>query len=629
MRTLLLQPPLSPASEVNPPVGLCTLAAWLQGQGHEVRILDLDLDVRKGDGSEHQQSVDMMLRQIADFEPGLLAVTSMYSNSLQAARLLATAKEQHPGLITVAGGPHFGALPAESMRRIPQLDAAVEGEGEQALSALITAVEQGTSWADIPSLHFRSNGELRANPQGPLLDLGTFGPIWQGLGEAVSLDRYAGTIPQGAPRKLMYVEAGRGCPYHCTFCATAPFWQRKFRVKPVDVLVEEIRFLHEHLGYDSFVLVHDLLTVSRKFISDFCDAMLQSQLPVEWMANSRTDIKLPGLLPKMKAAGCWKLFFGVESASDRMQEAFDKHLDQKEVFHTITELAEHGLASTCSFVIGFEHETPEEVSASIASGARLKLLGAEIVQFHRLRLWPPARLTKEGLPVEFDLDSLRIEYPFTQLPDDDVDAIRNDNVFFSGYFVPLSGAGNSTQLAQVEMFFHHVVAIAPLTLAALAQFLGEKLVPSFYAALDRLGTIQRQQLDWEGGGLWANWQALRPWLDALIASADDQAAEILCGLADYEEKRLRFTKSTWGEGDGAVAQGEGWVVFPCSVNAPKAIASLCAGQPLGPEVLEAILVVLVRRPGNNFQAYSLEPAMLSRLRTKDPELLKALADLAT
>ncbi len=623
-----MQPPLSPGTEVNPPVSLCTLAGWLRHEGHDVRILDLDLDIQEGDGSEHERSVDLMMRQLTDFEPEMLAVTSMYNNSLQAARLVTAAKEANEALVTIAGGPHFGALSKESLERIPHLDFAVEGEGEQAISSLIAALENGGSWQDIPSLHFRDNGELRSNPQGELIDMSQLGNAWSDLGDAIDLRRYADTIPKDSARRLVYTEAGRGCPFKCTFCATAPFWRRKFRVKPVPVLIDELRFLYEELGYDSFVLVHDLLTVNKRFMSDFCDAMIEANMPVQWMANSRTDIKLPGLLPKMKAAGCWKLFFGVESASERMQEAFDKHLDQGEIFDTITELRDNGLSCTCSFVIGFEEETPEEISASVLSGARLKLLGAEIVQFHRLRLWPPARLTEEEHEVEFDLDSLRIEYPFTKLPPQDIEEIENDKTFFSGYFVPLSQAGTSPQLAQVEMFFHHIVALTPATVVVLGQSMGNELVPRFYDVLERLGGIEREVLDWSEGDLWSNWEAIRPWLDGLIATIDDERSlALLTGLVDYEEKRLRFTQGDWSDGDGAAAAGDGWVVFPSSVNASQIAAKLAASQPLEDDVLQPILVVLARPADGGFASYGLGMEMLPKLEAKDPELIEALNGL--
>src|SRR5262249_33348428 len=161
----------------------------------------------------------------------------------------------------------------------------------------------------------------------------------------------------------------------------------------------------------------------------------------------------------------------------------DKPRDPQGAQATVTELARHGISCTCSFVLGQPDETAEEMSASIALGARLKLGGAETIQFHRLRMWPPAPITTGTLPVEFDLDSLRIEYPFVEVPPAHVDEIRAANAFFSGYFVPETTAGTPAQMAQVEMFFHHAVSLAPYTISALGQLTRGGMVAAFYDAL--------------------------------------------------------------------------------------------------------------------------------------------------
>src|SRR5262249_21482743 len=210
------------------------------------------------------------------------------------------AKRGGPEIVTVTGGAHFGALGPASLRRLPELDFAIQGEGEPALAGLLDALSGGGSWEGIPSLCYRRNGEIVTNPAAPQMDLATLPPMWSTLGDALDLRRYVRTIPEGSERRIVYIEAGRGCPFACTFCATAPFWRRQFRVKPAARIVDEIRFLHEEHGYNGFMLVHDLLTVSPKFMAEFTDAMLAAKLPVEWMANSRTDIPLKGLPPKMK-----------------------------------------------------------------------------------------------------------------------------------------------------------------------------------------------------------------------------------------------------------------------------------------------------------------------------------------
>ncbi len=617
MRVLLTHPPLLPAGEVTPPLGLCTLASWLRSQGHVVRVLDLDLEV-KGHAKANLYYRDLFCEMMREFSPQVVGLTSMYNNSLQAERLLQSAKTSDPGVVTVAGGSHFGALGQQSLQRIPELDYVIEGESESALAMLLA----GTPASEIPRLHYRVEGQLRANPASGLMNLTDLPPMWSTLGESVQLSRYAATIPSTSSRRIVYIEAGRGCPFSCTFCATAPFWEQRFRVKPVHRIVDEIRFLHEKFSYDSFILVHDLLTVSAKFMSEFCDAMLEARLPVEWMANSRTDIRLRGLLPKMKAAGCWKLFYGVESASARIQEEIDKHLKMDAVLETIRDLADHGIAATTSFVMGFPTELSAELSSTIGMGARLKLMGVETVQFHRLRLFPPSRLSRSLQSGEFDLGSLKIEYPFIEIPDEDVMAIKSDPEFFSGYCTPMTSSGSPDQLAQVEMFFHHLVALAPLTVAAVARFVGPTLIDSFYSTIQSCGPLKREKLDWEGGNLYGNWLELRPLVETWIHQElllDSWQAEIVTALVLYEEQRIGFVSGR--SVHRPLIYGKNWAAFQSQLNLPETLEQLRSDAPLAPDLLSPTTVVLARKGDGVFAAYTVDQERIPDLLHGDDSLL--------
>jgi radical SAM superfamily enzyme YgiQ (UPF0313 family) len=627
MRVLLTQPPLLPAAEVTPPLGLTTLASWLMAQGHETRILDLDLEVRERDSASEDRYVPQFKRSLDEFEPDVCAVTSMYSNSLQAEHLVRAAKRYRPEIVTVAGGAHFGALGPASLRRLPELDFAIQGEGEPSLSGLLDTLAAGGSWKDVPSLCHRVDGEIVTNPAVDQMNLADLPPMWTTLGDALDLRRYVNTIQPGSQRRLIYIEAGRGCPFACTFCATAPFWRRQFRVKPAARIVDEMRYLHEVHAYDSFMLVHDLLTVSPKFMAEFCDAMLEAKLPVEWLANSRIDIRLKGLVPKMKAAGCWKLFFGVESASERVQKVVDKHLDPRDAETTVAELSQNGISCTTSFILGQPDERPEEMSETIALGARLKLMGAETVQFHRLRMWPPAPITNLPLPVDFDLDSLRIEYPFPQVPSEHVDAIRADNAFFSGYFVPETTAGTNAQVAQVEMFFHHAVTLAPFTVAALGQLTHGGLVSAFYDALAEVGSLKREELSWDPTGEpHLNWRTMRPLFKALIAHAPltEETRRLVEGLFGYEEWRMHFATGV-PTPEPAAAGGNTWSAYLSPIDVSQAIERLRAGEELTEDLLEPRILILAREASGGFASYELDTDQLPELKRPDSELVRELS----
>ena len=615
MRVLLVHPPLSTTAEVTPPLGVCTLAAYLQQQGHELRILDLDLEI-KGQSDGRQKYPGILDRALREYSPQAVGITSMYNNSLQAERLVILIKRFDSSIVTIAGGSHFGALGRQALRRLPELDYAIEGEGEQAFAALLGAIETGGPIHGIPRLQYRMGPDLRTNPSNGLLDLSALPPVWPNLDGIIDIQRYAKTVPEGSQRRAIYLEAGRGCPFACTFCATAPFWERKYRVKPVERILEEMRFLYEEHGYDGFMLVHDLLTVDKQFINAFCDAMIDSQLPVEWMANHRTDINLHGLLPKMKTAGCWAMFFGIESASARLQKEMRKGLKYEGVVSTIRGLSDLGIASTCSFVIGFPDETPAELSSTVAMGAELKLIGAGMVQFHRLRTWPPAPLAATVMPAKFDLDSLRIEYPFLEVPEGDAAVIEHDPEFFAGYFARHSQAGTFAELAQAELFFTQAVAAAPLTIAVAGRVMGVTLMDSFYQVFSTIGGITREQIEADTSSLLPIWVVLRPflerWFDAHSALENWQR-ELLRGVMNYEEARLRFVNSDPVMLGGAEASGENWAAFVSNVDVEAVFEAIHNRAPLTPEHVRRTAVVLVCYGSNSYRAYATEVTRIPEL----------------
>lgn len=578
MRILFAAPPLTPLGDIQPPVGLAALAAWAKTKGHDVCVLDLDLAQRLLGRQDWPECLSLFRQAMAQFCPEVAAVTSMYSNSLQAERLIDLAKDCDPDIVTLAGGSHFGALPVQALERQPNLDFAIKGEGESALLALLTQLEADRDWAGVPSLAWRDGNQVKLNPAAELIDLNLLPNPWAVLEDELPVRNYIDAI-DGEP--IAYVEAGRGCPFACSFCATAPFWERRFRVKTPAQIVEEIRSLHG-VGYEKFVLVHDLLTVNRKFIAAFCEAMLESRLPVQWMANARTDLAMDGLLPLMKAAGCWKLFFGIESASSRVQTAIAKDLDAEQSTRLIRDLGQHGLTSTCSFVIGFPDESVEELSRSVQLGARLKMLGAETVQFHRLRIWPPAPLSFLEMARQFDQASLQIEYPYFKVAEEDLEAIRNDPAFFGGYFPPDCTAAAPWQISQLELFAHHAVALAPMTIYAMEALRPGQLVRHFFESLDEDGPIPRQSLDLDGGDIGLNWRTIRHRITLIADRLDLTGSDRLVyeGLLEYEHKRTEFTQTA----KVARPADKPSAMFSVAVDIGKSIEAIIADD-LDPDVL--------------------------------------------
>ena len=125
--------------------------------------------------------------------------------------------------------------------------------------------------------------------------------------------------------RSMRVEAGRGCPFHCTFCSTATFFGRKYRVKAAAKLVSELKFLNSAYNITEFSLQHDLFTVNRRKVLEFCEEVRPCGF--SWTCSARIDCVDSELLREMARSGCRGIYFGVETGSSNLQELVKKRLD--------------------------------------------------------------------------------------------------------------------------------------------------------------------------------------------------------------------------------------------------------------------------------------------------------------
>lgn len=554
-RVALINPPLQRSGAVTPHLGLAVLARALGERGHAIDWLDLDLEKPLRGLTSFEQCLALTEAWLAECRPDVIGCTSMFNNSLFAEKIAETGRRTLPDAAIVAGGPHFGVLGERALRRNPALDHVVTGEADKAFPDLVDALESGNRLDGVTNLVSRGEDEGNPSrpptirPDGPLIDLKAMsGNIWADLAGIVPLERYVATQPANGAARMTYIEAGRGCPFSCNFCATAPFWKNRYRTKPVETIVAEMEWLHAAHGFGHFILVHDLLTVRRDFMSDLCDAIFDARLPVTWMANSRIDIDHGGLLPKFRAAGCTKLFFGIESASPEIQRFTTKRLDPETIGPTIGALRRQGITSTCSFVFGFPEESEAEFSRTVELAAQTKLLGAETVQFHRLRLWPPAPIVARSGEAHFDEDSLRIEWPFTRVEPGAIEEIRADRDFFPGYYSLDSPCGTPRQLARAETFFLAAIATVPIATALLCRMLGERLIGVFNA----LGEAGPGDAGAAPDTLSDHWRGIEPLFRALVAeakAADDRHASLIDALIDYELKRLAFVERSTAAAD--------------------------------------------------------------------------------
>lgn len=404
--------------DVHPHLGLLSLAAVAESDGHAVKIYDPKRLIKWGRLPYDSTLYERAAREILDERPQAVGFTALGCSFLFALNVAALLKRCEPDLPVLLGGPHATMLHRQILERFTQFDAVVRYEADETFPAVLDNLER-RSFEGVPGLSWRGAGGLHFNPGSPKVeDL-----------DRLPLADYEHYPVEELGLDLLRIEAGRGCPFMCTFCSTASFFQRSFRLKSAGRLVAELDRLHARYGFRDFKLDHDLFTVNRRKILEFCEAA--SGRGYRWRASARVDCVDEELLTRMAEAGCVGLYFGIETGSARMQQVAKKRLDLALVGPTLAACERLGIETTASFITGYPEELEEDQADT------LDLLGrcfgpACLPQFHMLAPEPGTPMF-ERLGDQLEYDGYAGPYNAFLVGEEDERLVNEHRDIFSTY----------------------------------------------------------------------------------------------------------------------------------------------------------------------------------------------------
>lgn len=404
------------------PMGLMYLAVATSRAGYDVHIADCD---------KNGWTLNDLSNFIKENNPQCIGI-NMFSNYLLVARdYLNMIKEVAPEIKTIVGGPHPSAAPKQTMNYLKNADYAMVGEGEVGFPMIVNHILKGAhKLEEIPGLIWRKDNEIMVNPQTFTNDLDRFHPdIWnfinmteyQKKGYNVGLDTAA-------------VFSTRGCPFDCTFCSANTIVGKKFRVRSLDNIISELRYLKDHYNVKNVILPDDNFTLNRNFVKSFCESILRENLHFKFLFTNgiRLDSLDEEILSLMLKAGIHKsVAIGVESGSDKILKLMKKSLSVAEIREKVLLMKKSGFRPIGYFIIGFPGETKETIMETINLSLELPFYRA---QFNTYKPYPGCPsykdLVKSGEIDEdtYDFDSLRtdlIPYVPKGMTLDEIRELRN------------------------------------------------------------------------------------------------------------------------------------------------------------------------------------------------------------
>jgi len=340
-------------SAFEPQLGILSLAAVLEQRGDCLRIVDLNrayLKCALGGTSTAASFAEVAARLVVDCHSEIYAFGSICSSYPLTIRIAIAVKALSKDSLVLLGGPQASVVDIQTLARFPFIDFVLRGEAEHSLPILLQELEASHELNQVPGLTYRFESHTKRNCNSPAitdLDALPF-PAYHLTGDLI-----------GA--KTAALELGRGCPFSCTFCSTNDFFRRNFRLRSPARVLRDMRTIAARYSIQDFALVHDMFTVDRRRVIDFCHAMSSSGERFTWSCSARTDCVDEELLELMAISGCIGIFLGVESGSRRMQGIIDKHLDPIQAENVIEAAEQLGIRTTVSLITGFPEEMWDDV----------------------------------------------------------------------------------------------------------------------------------------------------------------------------------------------------------------------------------------------------------------------------
>ena len=368
MKILLINPQRSPenkilefASEdarhfihkklIGPPLGLLTIAAAVKD--FDVTVIDL-----KGEYDLHPDAPelkDLVLSYLQEHQPDIVGVTFIASELYSGLEILKVSKVFNPEILTVAGGLHVTLCPEDFTADF--VDVLCPGHSAGIFRELVIAKEKKLAYENVAGIIINTKNEQKSS----LLPT----PKWDAAKENFimpdrsHLKRWLSTYRVGNdPSHATYLFTSLGCPYECSFCSIWPQHNKKYYVRYIESIIDELKQLDDY----KIVRFADANTiVDVNFIHKLFDRIKEEGIEKNYIMDIRSDtaVKYPDLIEKLAKAGLKVVICGFESFREEELKNYNKQSSAKYIAEAIEIFHRNGILLRGNYIVPNDYSTDD------------------------------------------------------------------------------------------------------------------------------------------------------------------------------------------------------------------------------------------------------------------------------
>ena len=325
-----------------PPLGILYLSSYLKKAGYAVGVFDSTFS----NLAAFEQTLDSE-------QPSVVGIYVNMMTKRNALTMMALCKQRH--IKVILGGPEPPYYAEQYLRR--GADVIVQGEGEETLAELLAhlATKGRTDLHTVRGIAFidESDKLVETAPRVMMADLSA--NPWADR-EAIDLPQYMNAWKTHHASSSVSVIHARGCPYTCTWCSHSVYGNTHRRRTPDDA-ADELLYIKERYNPDQVWYADDVFGINTRWLYAYAEALKKRGVRIPFECISRADRLNEEVIGVLADMGCYRLWNGSESGSQRVIDMMKRKVDVRDVQHKTHLLQRAGIETGMFIMLGYKGET--------------------------------------------------------------------------------------------------------------------------------------------------------------------------------------------------------------------------------------------------------------------------------
>ncbi|HEX5151433.1 MAG TPA: radical SAM protein [Parafilimonas sp.] len=387
-----------------PPLGILYISAYLEQHNFPNEIYDSTFG-----------SLAELKTRLENEKPDLIGIYTNLMTKLNVLKIIRFVKDS-PSLQDtkiILGGPEVRNHKQKFLEY--GVDVIVFGEGEETMLELVTAyaAEASPALQNIAGIAFKNADEnIITNAERMLIK--DINQLPFPNRNKIALQKYFDVWKKKHGISMLNVSTMRGCPYSCKWCSRAVYGSSYRRRNP-KLVADEIEWLQKNYQFDKIWFVDDVFTINPRWLREFASEIQLRNISISYEIITRADRLNEEAVQLLKQSGCFRVWIGAESGSQKIIDAMDRRVKVEDVRSRIRLVKSYGMEAGTFIMLGYPGEDENDIKETL-----LHLKYSDPDQFTITVAYPI-----KGTPLYTEVENIFVkDLPWETSTDRDIDFKR-------------------------------------------------------------------------------------------------------------------------------------------------------------------------------------------------------------